>query len=74
MPVLEDVAETLTAANENSGAGQFAIAPGGALAWIQSPVTTACDFRIVTIDQTGRVSPVGPPPRKYGAGLRVSPH
>jgi hypothetical protein len=73
VPVLKDVAQTLTAANENSGTGQFAIASGGALAWIQSPVATVCDSRIVTVDQTGRVSPVGPPPRKYGAGLRVSP-
>ncbi len=73
--VLDTVAQALTAGNTDyiTGAGQFAIAANGTLAWVPGPVVPYPDARLVTVDRRGQVSPLQAPVRSYGPATRVSP-
>lgn len=73
--VLDTVAQALTAGNTDyvTGAGQFAIAANGTLAWVPGPVVPYPDARLVTVDRRGQVSPLPAPVRSYGPATRVSP-
>ena len=75
VPVLDTVAQSLTGGTSNNitGAGQFAVAPTGALAWVASPVVPYPDSRLVTVDRHGRVTPLAAPVRSYTENVRVSP-
>ena len=72
--VLNGVAQTVNDPNtsRNSGAGQFAIAPGGDLAWIQGPLATIRKSEIVTVDLHGEVTALEAPVEAYGESLRLS--
>ncbi len=74
-PVLDVVAQALTAGNsaDVTGAGQFAIAPTGTLAWLSGPVVPPPQGRLVTVDRRGQVTALPAPPRSYGPELRLSP-
>ena len=73
--VLDGVAQALTAGNSDyvTGAGQFAIAANGALAWVPGPVVPYPGAKLVTVDRRGQVSPLPAPARSYGPAARVSP-
>jgi serine/threonine-protein kinase len=73
--VLDTVAQALTAGNTDyvTGAGQFAIAANGALAWVPGAVVPYPGARLVTVDRRGQVSPLPAPVRSYGPAARVSP-
>lgn len=73
--VLDTVAQALTAGNTDyvTGAGQFAVAATGALAWVPGPVVPYPEARLVTVDRRGQVSPLPAPARSYGPSTRVSP-
>jgi hypothetical protein len=72
--MLDEVAQALTAANAGdvSGAGQFDISATGTLAWLPSPVMPHREGALVTVDRTGRVTPLPTPVRTYGRPLRFS--
>jgi serine/threonine-protein kinase len=74
VPMLDEVAQALTAANAGdvSGAGQFAISASGTLAWLPSPVMPYREGALVTVDRAGQVTPLPTPVRAYGRPLRVS--
>ena len=71
----ESVAQALTGAGARfvTGAGQFAIAPTGALAWIGSPIVEYPDARLVTVDRHGQVTRLPAESRPYIETVRVSP-
>jgi Tol biopolymer transport system component len=73
--VLDAVAQALTAGYEGdtTGAGQFAVAVTGTLAWLPGPVAPYPDRALVTVDRRGQVSPLPAPVRSYGPDLRLSP-
>ena len=75
VPILDMVAQALTAtiSGDLIGAGQFAAAPSGTLAWVSSPMARLPEGTPVTIDRGGRVAPLSAPLRSYGAILRLSP-
>jgi serine/threonine-protein kinase len=75
VPVLDAVSQALTAGDENdtTGAGQFAVAATGTLAWLAGPVAPSEEAALVTVDRRGQVSPLPAPVRDYGPALRVSP-
>jgi len=73
--VLDAVAQALTGSLSSNvtGAGQYAIAPTGSLAWIPGPIIPYPDFALVTLDRQGQVSPLPAPVRIYGPSVRRSP-
>jgi len=73
--LLDRVAQSLTANNSGdvTGAGQFAVASTGALAWLPAPVTPYLDATLVTVGRHGRISPLAAPVRSYGQWLHDSP-
>jgi serine/threonine-protein kinase len=73
-PVLDTVAQALTSGQEANitGAGQFAIAATGTLAWLPGSVVPYPDTTLVAVDRRGRVSPLSGPARPY-IGPWVSP-
>ena len=73
--VLDAVAQALTASNafDITGAGQFAAAATGSLAWLANPVVLLSDAALVTVDRRGQVSPLPAPVRSYGPSVRLSP-
>ncbi|MCL4813064.1 MAG: protein kinase [Vicinamibacteraceae bacterium] len=74
--VLDDgVAQGLAAGNTDdvTGAGQFAVAANGTLAWVPSPVLPYPDSALVSVDRRGHVTPIGAPVRAYTASVRLSP-
>jgi serine/threonine-protein kinase len=75
VPLIEGVGQALVEGNTDNitGAGQFAIAKSGALAWIPGAVPQGRDVVLVTVDRQGRVSALGAPVRPYGSAVRVSP-
>jgi Tol biopolymer transport system component len=75
VPVLDAVAQALTSTTgyDVTGAGQFAIAPDGTLAWIPGSVVQYPDAALVTVDRRGEVSPLPAAVRSYAAGVRLSP-
>ncbi len=74
-PVLDNVAQALTSGswNDNTGAGQFAVATTGTLAWLPSPVIPQSDSVLVTVDRRGQVVPLSKRVQSYGGELRLSP-
>jgi len=76
VPVLDTVAQALTDGHwdDVTGAGQFAVAVTGALAWVAGPVAPYPDKAPVTVDRRGQVarSPEAPV-RSYGPSVRLSP-
>jgi serine/threonine-protein kinase len=75
MAVLDAVAQALTAGNSGdvTGAGQFAIAATGTLAWLPGPVAPYEESALVMVDRRGQVSPLSAPLRAYDAAVRLSP-
>jgi len=75
VPMLDEVAQALTAANAGdvSGAGQFAVSPTGTLAWLPGAVMPHREGALVTVDRAGQVTPLPIPVRTYGRPLRFSP-
>jgi serine/threonine protein kinase len=75
VPVLDGVAQALTAGRmqDVTGAGQFAVAPTGALAWLPGRVTPYPDGTLVTANRRGQISPLPFEDRSYHGTLRVSP-
>jgi len=73
--VLDAVAQALTASNafDITGAGQFAVAATGTLAWLPGPVAPHRDSVLVTVDRRGQISPLPAPVRSYGPSVRLSP-
>lgn len=74
VPVLDTVAQALTAGQEAdiTGAGQFAVAATGTLAWLPGDVVPYPDAALVTVDRRAEVSPLPAPSRAYLA-VEVSP-
>ena len=75
VPVIDGVAQALTAphAFDITGAGQFAVAPTGTLAWIPSPVVPPVQGRLVTVDRRGQVTVLPAPESSYAPAVRLSP-
>jgi serine/threonine-protein kinase len=73
--VLDEVVQALTGASiiAVTGAGQFAIASTGTLAWVPGRSTPFPDRSIVMVDRQGRVAPLPGSWRTYGASVRRSP-
>jgi serine/threonine-protein kinase len=73
--ILEGVAQALTSNNPGKlgGAGQIAVSPTGALAWIAGPVTPYPDTVLMSVSRRGDLMPVGAPVRSYGPYVRHSP-
>ncbi len=73
--VLDGIAQALTARRDSNitGAGQFAIAPTGTLAWVAGPVGRYPDAALVTVDRRGQVSPLSADVHSYDPSLRLSP-
>jgi hypothetical protein len=72
----DHVAQALTGSNsrDRSGAGHFAVASTGALAWLPGPVTPhRSDATLVTVDRHGHVSPVAGVEARAYSGVRISP-
>jgi eukaryotic-like serine/threonine-protein kinase len=74
-PVLEGVVQSLAGFNYMflTGAGQFAIAPTGTLAWLSAPVMPYPLRRLVTVDRRGQVKSLPAQVLSYGPALRLSP-
>ena len=73
--VLDTVAQALTAASgyDISGAGQFALAATGALAWVPGPMVPYPVTKLVAVDRRGRVSELPAPSHHYVRTVRLSP-
>ena len=73
--VLDSVAQALTGGRSDNitGAGQFAVAPTGTLAWIRGPVIPYPAAELATVDRRGQVTPLPGDPRSYAQVLRLSP-
>jgi len=56
-----------------TGAGQFSVASTGSLAYIRGAVIPHRDFELVSVDRSGRVTPLGAPTRSYNPMLGFSP-
>jgi eukaryotic-like serine/threonine-protein kinase len=69
----ESVAQALTPVLNQTGAGQFAIAPTGTLAFLAGPLLDYPDLDLVTIDRKGGITSLGAPQRPYNYYTRVSP-
>ena len=65
--MVDAVVQALTGSHTSNvtGAGQFAIAPTGTLAWIQGPITPYPDSALVTVDRQGRITVLPLPVRSY---------
>jgi dipeptidyl aminopeptidase/acylaminoacyl peptidase len=74
-PVLEGVGHALTAGNSGdvTGAGQFAVATSGTLAYVAGPVQPYPQRTLVAVDRAGRVSPLATPTRSYTPSLSLAP-
>jgi eukaryotic-like serine/threonine-protein kinase len=73
--VLDDVAQSLAGINSGdlTGAGQFAVASNGALAWLPSTIAFYPEASLVFSDRQGRVTQLPAPVANYAGPLRVSP-
>ncbi len=69
------VTQALTSGHSGdmTGAGQFSVASTGSLAYIRGAVIPHRDFELVTVDRSGRVTPLGAPTRSYAPNLGLSP-
>jgi serine/threonine-protein kinase len=75
VPLLDGVAQALVSRHsyDITGAGQFAVAPNGALAYVAGGALSYPDARPVAVDREGRVSPLPAAVRPYGPGVKLSP-
>jgi len=71
--VLDGVVQALTGPAPQTGAGQFAVAATGTLAWLPGPVAPYPEGPLVTVDRRGQVSPLPAPLRSYWGSVRLSP-
>ena len=73
--VLDDVAQALTSSNpwDITGAGQFAVAATGMLAWVQGPGPAYPSGSLVMVDRRGQVRELSAPHRNYVGSVGVSP-
>ena len=69
------VAQALTGSTADviTGAGQFAVASNGTLAWIRSPVVEYPDTALVRVDRRGQITRLPAEARPYGLTVRASP-
>jgi DNA-binding winged helix-turn-helix (wHTH) protein/Tol biopolymer transport system component len=74
--LLDDVAQSLAGVNssEMTGAGQFAVASDGTLAWVPSPIAFYPEASLVFSDRRGHVTLLSAPVANYAGPLRVSPN
>ena len=75
VPILDQVAQALTGtiSGDLIGAGQFAVASTGTLAWLSSPAAVVPEGTLVTVTRAGRIEALPAPPGSYGPVLRLSP-
>jgi Tol biopolymer transport system component len=75
VPLLDGVSQALVAGSSYliTGAGQFAVAPNGSLAYVKGEVPSYPETQPVTVDRQGRASVLATPPRPYIPVVRVSP-
>jgi serine/threonine-protein kinase len=75
VPVLDNVAQALTARSwlNITGAGQFAVATTGTLAWLPGPMVPQAESVLVTVDRRGQVVPLSSHVRSYAGTVRLSP-
>ena len=76
VPVLDTVAQAVTDGHWDNvtGAGQFAVAATGTLAWVAGPVAPYPDKAPATVDRHGQVARIpAAPVRSYGPAVRLSP-
>lgn len=75
VPLLDGVAQALTAGNtaDVTGAGQFAVAGTGALAWVPGSRSPYPEATLVTMDRRGRITPLPARRWSYGPTVRLSP-
>ncbi|MGE5359372.1 MAG: protein kinase domain-containing protein [Bacteroidales bacterium] len=75
VPLIDSVSQALTsdAEADQTGAGQFSVAPTGALAWVRVTGTLDVRERLVVLDRLGRVSTLGAPEKDYSQVVRLSP-
>ena len=73
--MLETVAQALAGghASDATGAGQYAVAPTGTLAWLPGPAESVRPSELVTVDRGGNVTLLPAPVRQYGGEVRLSP-
>jgi serine/threonine-protein kinase len=74
LPVLDEtVVQALTAAGNQTGAGQFAVSTTGTLAYVPGSVVDYPEATLVAVDRKGRVTDLGAPVRRYHWRVSVSP-
>ncbi len=75
VPVLGAVAQALTSGQSRNvtGAGQFSVAPTGALAYLPGEIVPHLTQSLVTIDRAGSVRRLSTPTRSYVSALALSP-
>ena len=56
-----------------TGAGQFAVASTGNLAWVRGPLVAYSDRVLVSVDRHGQVSRLAAPVKSYGLAVRLGP-
>jgi eukaryotic-like serine/threonine-protein kinase len=74
--VLDGIAQALASPWNNgdiTGAGQLAVASSGTLAWIPGPLDSYPDRKLISIDRSGRITPLPAPIQPYGQCVRISP-
>ena len=73
--LLANVSQALTGPTTQTitGAGQFSVAPNGALAYVHAPVLPYRQYGLATVDRGGSVTPLSVAANSYGPNLRVSP-
>jgi len=73
--VLKPVAQALNGghAGDCTGAGQFAVAPTGTLAWVPDPGSLTPESQLATVDRAGHASTLPAPLRRYGGEVRLAP-
>jgi serine/threonine-protein kinase len=73
--VLDGVVQALTGENDAdvTGAGQFAAASTGTLAWVPGAVVPYAQAALVTVDRRGQVTPLRVDRLSYGPIVRLSP-
>ena len=73
--MLNDVAQSVAAWDsvDLTLAGQFAISPQGALAFISSATASYPDRELIVVERSGRIAPLGAPARRYRSHVQLSP-
>jgi len=73
--LVADVSQALTGGRSDNltGAGQFSVAPTGALAYLAGPVLPHTAWSLVSINRRGQVAPLPAPARSYSASAEISP-